>query len=153
MHLALVRHALAEEGDDDFTRPLSRKGRRRFRQVVEGLAGLGLHFQRVLHSPKLRALETAELLAPVAERLEVTALLAEEPTPALLDALTGDDLAVVGHEPWLSMLLGWLTTGQPQHGQHFALRKGGVALLEGTPVPRGMRLLALLPPTVLRRGR
>jgi phosphohistidine phosphatase len=152
MQLALVRHALAEAGDDDFARPLSRKGRRRFKQVVTGLEGLGLHFERVLHSPKVRALETAELLGPLAEGLEVTALLAEPPTPALLDALQGEALALVGHEPWLSMLLCWLTTGLPEHAPAFALRKGGVALLEGTPEPRGMRLLAFLPPRALRRG-
>jgi phosphohistidine phosphatase len=150
MNLALVRHALAEDGDDDFSRPLSRKGRRRFREVVEGLEGLGLHFERVLHSPKLRALETAELLSTVADGLEVTALLAEAPSPALLEALTGQTLALVGHEPWLSRLLAWLTTGEAELAPHFALRKGGVALLEGTPVPKGMRLKALLPPRVLR---
>lgn len=150
MNLALVRHAPAEAGDDDFSRPLSRKGRRRFREVVDGLEELGLHFERVLHSPKLRALETAELLSPLADQLEVTALLAEAPSPALLEALTGDTVALVGHEPWLSRLLAWLTVGDAALGPHFALRKGGVALLEGTPVPKGMRLAALLPPRVLR---
>jgi phosphohistidine phosphatase len=153
MHLTLVRHAPAEAGDDDFARPLTRQGRRRFRQAVEGLEGLGLHFERVLHSPALRALETAELLLPVADGLEVTSLLAEEPSPALLDALAGDFLAAVGHEPWLSMLLAWLTTGEARHGQHFTLKKGGVALLEGNAVPGGMRLLGLVPPRVLRLAR
>lgn len=150
MDLALVRHAIAEDGDDDFSRPLSRKGRRRFQEVVEGLGGLGLHFERVLHSPKLRALETAELLSPLADQLEVTTLLAEAPSPALLEALAGQTMALVGHEPWLSQLLAWLTAGETGLAPHFALRKGGVALLEGTPVPKGMRLTALLPPRVLR---
>ena len=150
MDLALIRHAPAAEGADDASRPLTRKGRRRFKAVVHRLDALGLHFDAVLHSPKLRALETAELLAPLADRLEVTALLAQPPSPTLLEALKGKTLAVVGHEPWLSRLLAWLATGQAELGEHFTLRKGGVALLEGTPVPKGMRLAALLPPRVLR---
>jgi phosphohistidine phosphatase len=150
MQLALIRHAPAEEGDDDFARPLSRRGRRRFRQVVTRLEALGLRFERVLHSPRLRALETAELLGPVSDGLEVTALLADAPSPELLQELRGDSLALVGHEPWLSMLLAWLTTGNTEHGPQFSLKKGGVAFLEGTPDPGGMRLIALLPPRVLR---
>lgn len=151
MLLALVRHALAEAGDDDFARPLSRRGRRRFREEVERLEALGLRFDRVLHSPALRTLETAELLAPLAGALEVTALLAEAPSPALLEALTGEAVALVGHQPWLGMLAAWLTTGDAAQHQHLELKKGAVVLLEGTPVPRGMRLVALLPPRALRR--
>jgi phosphohistidine phosphatase len=153
MELTLVRHAIAEDGDDDAIRPLTLKGERRFRQVVRGLDALGLRFERVLHSPALRAVQTAELLAPVSDVLEVTTLLAQEPSLALLEELTGDSLALVGHEPWLSRLLAWLTTGEAKQGHLFVLKKGGVALLEGTAEPGGMRLLGLLPPKVLRARR
>jgi phosphohistidine phosphatase len=153
MDLTLVRHAIAEPGEDDAARPLSPKGKRRFREVVQGLDALGLRFERVLHSPALRALQTAELLGPVSGSLEVSTLLAKEPSLALLKALTGGSVALVGHEPWLSRLLAWLTTGEAKQGHLFVLRKGGVALLEGTPEPGGMRLAGLLPPKVLRRAR
>ena len=60
-------------------------------------------------------------------------------------------VGVIGHEPWLGELIALLTTGEPRHGETLALKKGGVALLEGTIAPGGMRLRALLPPKILRR--
>ena len=36
----------------------------------------------------------------------------------------GPDAAVVGHEPWLSQLVAWLTTGE-QRGELVELEKGG----------------------------
>ncbi len=152
MRLTLIRHAIAEEGADDAARPLSPEGRKRFAREVEGLEALGVRLGRVLHSPKLRALETAELLAGLAPGgLEVSALLAHAPSQALLDALGGDDLALVGHEPHLSTLLAWLVSGDRTLGAHVELKKGAVAVLEGEPRPGGMELVALLPPKVLRR--
>jgi phosphohistidine phosphatase len=151
MQLTLVRHAIAEDGPDDFARPLSRRGRKRFKQVVRGLDRLGVRFSACLHSPRVRALETAELLADLVDgALTATPLLAEAPSPALLEALRGDHLAIVGHEPHLSRLLAWLTTGAANAGEAFELKKGAVAQLEGTPTPGGMRLVALLPPSVFR---
>jgi phosphohistidine phosphatase len=151
MHLAIIRHGVAEDGADDFSRALTARGRKRFKAVVAGLGELGQRFELVLHSPKVRALETAELLAPLAERLEVTTLLARAPSPALLDLLKADPMAVVGHEPHLSALAAWLTLGDQSLGKAFELKKGGVLHLEGTPNPGGMRLTGLLAPRFFRR--
>lgn len=151
MRLALIRHAIAEEGDDDDARPLSKKGRKRFQDEVQALTALGLRFERVLHSPKLRAVQTAELLAALADAgLEVTPLLARAPSEELIESLRGESLALVGHEPHLSTLLAWLVTGDRALGARVELKKGAVALLEGEAKPGGMQLLALLPPRVLR---
>lgn len=65
MTLFLVRHAIAEDGVDDDARPISAKGRRRFQKIVQALAGLDVQLDRVVHSPKLRALQTAELMTPL----------------------------------------------------------------------------------------
>lgn len=155
MQLALIRHAIAEDAKhgDDFGRPLSSKGRTRFKQVVNGLQALELEFEVVLHSPKLRALETAELLSGLTERLEVTKLLSEPPSPELLESLAGSSVAVVGHQPHLATLTSWLVTGKLGFAQAFTFKKGGVALLEGTPTPGGMTLTSLLTPSLLRRLR
>jgi phosphohistidine phosphatase len=153
MLLALIRHAIAEDGDDDFARPLSTKGKKRFREVVRGLESLGLSFTRVVHSPTLRALETAELLAPITEGLlEATRLLAVAPSPELLALLSGGPVALVGHEPHLSALVAWLTCGSTERASAFTMKKGAVALLEGTPTPGGMSLVALIPPRLFRRA-
>ena len=154
MHLTLIRHAIAEDlRDDDALRPLSEDGRRRFKKSVKTLHAAGVRFSHVLHSPKLRALQTAELLRPVCDgTFEVTPLLAVAPTKALLPKLDQHELAVVGHEPHLSSLLAWLVLGDPARGDKFELKKGSVARLDGDVSPGGMRLLSLWTPAVLRRG-
>lgn len=150
MQLFLIRHGIAEDGDDDAARPLSPDGAKRFRQEVRGLRALGVRFDRVLHSPKRRAVETAELLAPLVDgEYEVSALLAQAPSAELLAQLHGGVVAVVGHEPHLSSLLAWLVVGAPDEGR-FELKKGGVARLAGEPEAGGMTLVALLPPKLLR---
>lgn len=151
MRLALIRHAIAEEGPDDAARPLSKDGRRRFRREVEALEALGVRFSRVLHSPKRRAVESAELLRPLVDgALVEEPLLAHAPSEELLESLEGEDVALVGHEPHLSTLLAMLVSGDRTLGARVELKKGAVALLEGEPKAGGMALLALLPPKVLR---
>jgi phosphohistidine phosphatase len=151
MELTLIRHAIAEDGADDFARPLSKDGRRKFRRSVDTLEAMGVRFARVLHSPKRRALETAELLRALCDGpFEVTPLLAEAPSNELLPLLETHELAVVGHEPHLSSLLAWLVLGDETAGSKFELKKGAVARLDGDVTPGGMRLRALWTPRVLR---
>jgi phosphohistidine phosphatase len=162
MEILLIRHAIAVEHDEapsDAERPLTRQGSKRFRLVVRGLARLGLSIDHVLHSPWLRAVQTAALLAPVLagkpERvLEATALLAEspgEPLLALTRALPADAcVALVGHQPWMSELVSHLLAGTTAHAGALPFKKGGVAWLAGEVQPGGMALRAMLPPAVLR---
>ncbi|MCL6526593.1 MAG: phosphohistidine phosphatase SixA [Thermaceae bacterium] len=155
MELYLIRHAIAEEalpGQADDARPLSPEGVKRFRRVVQGLKRLKLGFDRLYHSPKLRAVQTANLLTPLLEgESEVTPYLAEPPSPKLLKLLQGEKVALVGHEPWLGQLCALLICSDSQVGGGFGFKKGGVAHLEGRSEPGGMRLLAFLPPKVLGR--
>jgi phosphohistidine phosphatase len=150
MELFLIRHATAADGDDDDARALTRKGRERFDEVVALLDALGVRFDRVLHSPKLRAVQTAERLSALVDGpFEVTNHLVGAPSKALLAACVGDRVALVGHEPRLSALLAWLVTGDADGGA-FELKKGAVACLAGEPTPGGMTLRWLLPPKVAR---
>jgi phosphohistidine phosphatase len=150
MQLYLIRHAIAEErapGLPDEARALTLEGRSRLKQELRGLRRLGIGFERLVHSPLRRALETAELLAPLVEgELHASALLAEPPGPALLAGLAGESLALVGHEPWLTQLASLLIGGTPA----LALKKGGVLVLEGEPRAGGMRLVQALAPATLR---
>jgi len=63
----------------------------------------------------------------------------------------GTRIALVGHEPWLTELVAWLTLADRAAGSGLRLGKGGVAWLQGRPEPGGMELRALLPPRVLRQ--
>lgn len=160
MRLLLVRHASAvprgTPGVPDDERPLTPRGERRFRRAAQGLASALARPDAVLTSPLSRAAATAALLAEAWGRLE------PRPEPALVGgtldelqaALRGFEadatVALVGHEPDLSEWLGALL-GCPR-GQGLAFRKGGAALVEvpGT-LAEGGRLLAFLPPRLLRR--
>jgi len=154
MELFVIRHAIAVPGSmllADADRPLSPKGRKRFSQAFLGLQCLKVRFDRLYHSPWRRAVETAELLAPVLEGEAVCSpALARAPSQDVLDALVGARVALVGHEPWMGELVAWLTTGAPPDGSVFAFKRGGVAWLEGQPQPGRMVLQAFLPPKVLR---
>lgn len=153
MELYLIRHAIAldaEPGQSDDARPLSEEGIQKFTEVVRGLKRLGVRLDRLYHSPKLRAVQTAELLVPLLDgETEVTPYLATDPSPDLLKSLVGESVGLVGHEPWMSELCAWLLTGR-RSGGHFPFKKGGVAWLEGTPKPGGMKLRGFWAPKVLR---
>ncbi len=159
MDLWIVRHAIAEDryDGDDARRALTEEGRRRFARCVRGLKRLGAGFDLVLHSPLLRAQETADLLLPLSRkaRMRVTGGLARDPDEQLLGEIRGERVAVVGHEPWLSQLAAWLVFGwhvyedEAQAGL-IVLRKGAVAHLVGEPQPGRMSLVGLHQPAALR---
>jgi phosphohistidine phosphatase len=142
MQLWLVRHAVAAERDEfdglDAERPLTDKGRRRFRAFCEWLAGETTMPTIVATSPLLRAVETAGLLAKASglKKSEIvsTALLA----PGFdLKSLLGfvrdqpaDLVALVGHEPDLSHCLSEIAGGG-----EFAFGKGFIAAVEFASSP------------------
>jgi phosphohistidine phosphatase len=154
MQLFIVRHAIAEEaepGQADAERKLTTEGKKKLKQVVKGLRGLDVSFSRVLTSPWTRAIQTAKLLGPINDGLPLsTELLTKSPSAELLNALAEgtDRTAVVGHEPWLGELVGWLAFGDMRHGSSLDLKKGGVVWLDGHCIPGGMKLRALLPPKI-----
>jgi phosphohistidine phosphatase len=149
--LWLLRHGEAEPHDSapDAERRLTPRGERQARTAGRALAALGLEFQMVFTSPKVRARDTARLAceALAAEPIEHEDL-AEgfDASDALeLMAAAGDDMRIllVGHEPDFSQVVHDLTGGR------IALKKGGVAAiaLDGS----SGRLVALLRPRELDR--
>ena len=62
MKLYLVQHAEAVPAEDDPDRPLSDKGRTDVQRVASFLAR-SVRVGRIVHSPKMRARDTAVLLA------------------------------------------------------------------------------------------
>ena len=114
MELYLVRHAIAAKRDpglwpDDSQRPLTPEGITRFRSAARGLAEIVPSVERVLASPYPRAWQTAEILNeetgwPVPEpREELAADRSPDDGAALLEEIDAESLALVGHEPNLSL--------------------------------------------------
>jgi phosphohistidine phosphatase len=160
MFLHLLRHAHAgdpaEYRGPDSARPLTDKGRAQAERLGEWLASLGFTTDLVLTSPKVRARETAEI---VAERLGVAVVLEEGLAVGLdlggLDAVLanhGDPSrpVLVGHDPdcseWLAELCG---------ASEIPMRKGAFARLEvDRPLRPGAATLRwFLPPDALKPGR
>src|SRR5262245_42757615 len=112
MKLTIIRHAIAvpsgTEGIADDDRPLTKKGRRRFRAVARGLAGVCGPPDVLLTSPLPRAAETAEIAAEAWGDVTPTSepILAHgrvEDIIAVLARQAADHhVAIVGHEPTLS---------------------------------------------------
>ena len=155
MQLILFRHGIAEERRpdlDDADRRLTTLGIERTRLAARGLASLYSAIDRILTSPKLRALETAQLLGEaVGKPVEVCEPLAEEDLEAMIGVVQDlDDRATVfvGHEPMLSILAQQLCGGQ--NGVEIYLKKAGAVVIELEDLQTVGILEALLPPKVLR---
>ncbi len=156
MQLFVIRHAIAEDaapGQDDASRQLTDEGEKQLKKVVKGLKKLEIEFERVLTSPWTRAAQTAAMLEPLCKQAPIsTGLLCAPPRSELLAQIAelGETTAVVGHEPWLSELVAWLAFGDTRHGEAFVLKKAGVFWLEGSAVPGGMTVKAMIPPKIFR---
>ncbi len=136
--LWLLRHAEAADGFPDDERPLTERGIRQARDVGHALERLGAHLNACLSSPKLRALQTAQLAcAPLAVEVTREPRLSGEPFDlgALIDGL--GDVLLVGHDPSFTLMLHDLTGAQAR------MRKGGLAAIN-----KG-ELVTLLRPTEL----
>ncbi|GBC85065.1 Phosphohistidine phosphatase SixA [bacterium HR11] len=105
----LVRHGEATSEAEDPRRPLTAEGRQEVTRIAEHLGRLRLPVQRIVHSGKLRAQQTAEILARYLTPASVEAAegLAplDDPSEAvrLIETATGP-LMLVGHLPHLSRL-------------------------------------------------
>ena len=160
MQLLIIRHAIAVDrgapGIPDEERPLTPEGEEKFREVAKGLARIVDRPAALLTSPLLRAKQTAAIAAAAWGRIEPedTPALASgsfEALAAVLDRHPGDaTMALVGHEPHVSALLGRLLGSR--HDDRLAFKKGGAALVEvAGRLAGGGRLVWFLPPKVLRR--
>ncbi len=136
----VVRHAEAEEpaiallaGRSDAHRRLTKAGMHQMRKGAAGLATLVDEIQVILSSPLVRAVQTAEILSagfPQAERLQ-HARLAPGFDPEKLRAWVSRQsgtLALVGHEPDLSLWIGYMTCGDSRSLVH--MKKGSICRLE-----------------------
>jgi phosphohistidine phosphatase len=140
--LWLLRHGDAESHGSrpDFERRLTERGGRQSRAAGRALARLGVRFDHVFTSPRVRALDTARLVCAELDLEPVVhAPLGgdfDERDAAELLAATADGGAVllVGHEPGLSGIVAALTSARIE------MKKGGIAAI------RDGALLVLLRP-------
>jgi phosphohistidine phosphatase len=155
--LHLLRHAHAGDPErwhgDDAERPLSEKGRRQSERLGRHLAGVDEAPDLFITSPKVRARETAELVAGeldvpvIVDRRLGFGLDLSTLSDVLLANRDAERPCVVGHDPDFSELLGDLLGIPP-----VPMRKGAIARVDvgGRTLVAGRGLLRwLLPPEVV----
>jgi phosphohistidine phosphatase len=118
----LLRHAEAADGTPDDERPLTERGVRQAEAAGRALQQLGVNIDACLSSPKLRALQTAELAcAPLDVEVTTERRLSGEPFD-VHDLVAGlGDVLLVGHDPSFTLTVHDLT------GAQVRLKKGGLA--------------------------
>jgi phosphohistidine phosphatase len=161
MRFYFFRHGIAEDAQepdfDDAARRLTDKGIERIQDAGRALVRLNIKPTRIYTSPRLRACQTAEILA---EALNIPVMVQEELNfgfnPSLIEPLIADlggedEVMFVAHEPDLSVTIADLTGGGAVD-----MKKGGIArvdLISRAPL-RGTLIWALTPKVldVLARG-
>jgi phosphohistidine phosphatase len=139
MDLYVIRHAealdLGQAGvADDEHRPLSEPGKAECRRLAEALRRREVRPGRVVTSPLVRARQTAEELLAAWPDPKPGLVVCDHLAPGgkrgkltkFLRQLGDESLAVVGHEPDLSLYVAWLIGGKKGQVQ---MAKSGVAHL------------------------
>lgn len=141
MNLLIVRHGPAgdpeeweRQGKDDRLRPLTPKGKKEVRKAAAGIVLLVPGLDLIATSPWIRAVQTAEIVnkeygVDVEEVEQLTSDHRPEALKPWLEAQRGREVvALVGHEPHLGLLVGYLLTGRS--ASFVDLKKGGACLVE-----------------------
>ncbi|MFQ5911384.1 MAG: phosphohistidine phosphatase SixA [Thermoplasmata archaeon] len=151
MQCYLVRHGEAKSEREDPARPLSDRGREEVTRVARHMGTMGLQIAEIRHSNKLRARQTAEILA---EHLSPTPALHEVEGLAPMDdpskaqatiEASRESIMLVGHLPHLSHLASALLRGDPEP-EIVRFKAGAIACL--ARVDGGFRLEWVLTPDI-----
>ncbi|HVL09174.1 MAG TPA: histidine phosphatase family protein [Burkholderiaceae bacterium] len=132
MNLVLWRHAEAEDlpahlsiqRTADLKRPLTERGQKQAERVAHWLRQRLPASARILTSPALRTIQTAQALTPqpeIAQELEPGADVSQ--VLACVGWPQGPDTVVVGHQPWIGNTASLLLAGSELP---WSVRKGGV---------------------------
>ena len=121
MRLYLVQHGEAKPKEEDPERSLTNQGRTDVERLAAFLKRTGVSVGRVVHSGKLRAQQTAGILAQAiasGAKLEASDIINPLDPPESFAKKIGDwnaDTLVTGHLPFMSKLVALLITGDPEH--------------------------------------
>jgi phosphohistidine phosphatase len=160
IELHILRHAHAGDPEAwtgrDETRPLSDKGEKQADRLGRFLAGVGFKPDAIITSPKLRASQTAEIVAKhLGKAISFDDRLGGSLDVAVLEALlreAGDPQrpVVVGHDPDFSELVAELSGAES-----VPMSKGALARIDiERPLQSGAGTLHwLVPPDLLKPAR
>ena len=111
MRYYFVRHGIAEDlSSSDFARELTKRGRKRVAASAKVMRKLGIQPAVIYSSPRLRALQTAQIIAAALKRdLTVDDRLnfgfdIEDVQSLARNGSPDDEIMFVGHNPDMSLL-------------------------------------------------
>jgi phosphohistidine phosphatase len=155
MRFYLVQHGAALTREVDPERPLSESGRQDVRAMADFLKDAGIRVERVWHSGKLRAEQTAHLLAkavlPRGKIEQVGGIGPNDDVAGLVsDAdVWEQDILLTGHLPFLGRLVARLVTGNPAH-EVVEFLPASVVCLERCDIDRWILLWMIRPDLLVR---
>jgi phosphohistidine phosphatase len=136
LNLYILQHGEAEPEEVDPGRALSELGRRDIRLLAMHMQNVGVQLGRILHSGKLRAEQSARLIAesvPPGIEPEQAEGLKPNDDPAVIAGViesSRESILIVSHMPFVSRLCSMLLTGATETA--FASVPGTLFCLEYT---------------------
>jgi phosphohistidine phosphatase len=152
MRIYLARHGHALTKQEDPDRPLSETGRKEVSHVADILEQTGAGVDRLIHSGKPRAVQTAEILAQSVmwdvEMETASDMNPTDPVEPWVDRISRmtEDTMLVGHLPFLSRLASRLVTGS-EEPEVARFHSGAVACLEQSPEGK-WAVVCMTPPSL-----
>ena len=134
MAIYLVQHGLSLPKHEDLENGLSKQGVAETEQIAQVAKGYHVAVDRICHSGKKRAYQTAEILGRAlsppngldcAQGLNPL----NDVQPWSLRLATQDNLMLVGHLPFMEKLTGYLTTGKADLAP-FKFQNSGIVCLD-----------------------
>lgn len=156
MQCYLVRHGEAKLETGDPARPLSDRGREEVTRVARHVGALELKLAEIRHSGKLRARQTAEIMAefisPAKGVREMEGLApGDHPAKAQAEIVAArEPVMLVGHLPHLSRLASALLLDDPEQ-EIVQFQAGTIACL--TRTQEGFQLQWILTPELAKARR
>ncbi|MCK5153584.1 MAG: phosphohistidine phosphatase SixA [Spirochaetales bacterium] len=117
MYLYLIQHALSKSKEEDPERGITDTGKAETEKIAQYFKSLNPEIHVIWQSGKKRAKETAEIFAHILgidnRILEHSNLSPNDPIEPVTAALEKmhKDVIIMGHLPFLSRLMSYLTTG------------------------------------------
>ncbi len=136
MKLYLIQHGISLPEEKDPKKSLSQEGKEQTQKIAEFLKTKSVKVDAIRHSPKLRAIQTAQIISKsifcpeIQERNDLNPLDSVEKFPEEIQSLN-KDLMIVGHLPFLQKLASLLLSGS-ETNQFISYKNSGAVCLEYT---------------------
>jgi phosphohistidine phosphatase len=133
--LYLVQHGEAKKEEEDPERGLTDKGRKEVQAIAAYARKMSVQPDRIVHSPKLRAQQTAALLAgqlkPHKGMDQADHLLPMDDPGFWAEQMAGmqEDMMLIGHLPFMARMAGLLVCGDKEK-MCVDFKMGGIVCLK-----------------------